>query len=526
MGNTGRPSTGCQTCRNKRIKCDEQKPSCLNCRKSKRVCYGYRDQLDLKFRDQNKVAKRHATESNMALEICYHETRSPLLRSFSVNPDEAVLNQFSSFCVLTGGVKEGHDTFPALIPSLYASANSTSPCIPAVSAMAWVTSAPFATTSQRMGAARRKYGEAVVKLRDALQDSRTAKADDALFTVLLMLMLENMTATSKSMPNPSKHINGAIMLVNFRGLQNFASDAGRRLFSFIKVILTALPAWHRTGILSFNDEVIEADKRACSRTHSPTLSTRLGNIAFAISVLRGKLDRADLDCPNSRLIREILQKSRNLDQELMAWRLSVPREWENFSLTSPYTHKQSLEDANSACAPTWHGSTASYPNLMIAKLMNHFRMSSIAIKTIDLRCKNWIARYCSADRPTPEIATTRDVTFTQDSSTHLKAQNVIRTLVDGICASVPFHLERLTSKGMKKSTGRDRSGRPHRQKTSGELAIVPGIMLLQPLVVAYSAPGVPADQKRWILGKTLELVKHIGMDEEMVEKTLKELPSE
>ena len=49
-----------------------------------------------------------------------------------------------------------------------------------------------------------------------------------------------MTATSKSMPNPSKHINGAIMLVNFRGLQNFASDAGRRLFSFIKVILVCL----------------------------------------------------------------------------------------------------------------------------------------------------------------------------------------------------------------------------------------------------------------------------------------------
>lgn len=46
-----------------------------------------------------------------------------------------------------------------------------------------------------------------------------------------------MTATSKSMPNPSKHINGAIMLVNIRGMQNFASDVARKLFSFVKVTL-------------------------------------------------------------------------------------------------------------------------------------------------------------------------------------------------------------------------------------------------------------------------------------------------
>lgn len=41
-----------------------------------------------------------------------------------------------------------------------------------------------------MGAARRKYGKAMVKLQDARGNPRTAKADDALFTVLLILMLE------------------------------------------------------------------------------------------------------------------------------------------------------------------------------------------------------------------------------------------------------------------------------------------------------------------------------------------------
>ncbi|CCH42806.1 Mediator of RNA polymerase II transcription subunit 23 [Wickerhamomyces ciferrii] len=38
-----RTRTGCLTCRKRRIKCDERKPSCLNCEKSKKCCAGYVD---------------------------------------------------------------------------------------------------------------------------------------------------------------------------------------------------------------------------------------------------------------------------------------------------------------------------------------------------------------------------------------------------------------------------------------------------------------------------------------------------
>lgn len=36
-----RTRTGCLTCRKRRIKCDERKPHCLNCEKSRKVCLGY-----------------------------------------------------------------------------------------------------------------------------------------------------------------------------------------------------------------------------------------------------------------------------------------------------------------------------------------------------------------------------------------------------------------------------------------------------------------------------------------------------
>lgn len=481
------------------------------------------------------MAKRLALKNkSRVIESRYDQTHSPIMTSFSVDLDQVVLNQFASFHILAEGSR-AHDALSAVIPSLYASARSTSPCTPAILAFAWVLSAPFATPSQRMGAARQKYGEAVVKLRDALKEQRTAKADDALFTVLLLFMLENITATAKSMPDPRNHIKGAIMLVNIRGLQNFASDVARRLFHFVKVTLTALPAWHKTAGVRFSDEVIEADRSASTSCESPALGTRLGHVAFGIAVLREKLDRACLDPSNPQTVREIHQRNCILDQELMAWRISVPREWETFSFVSPDERKKRLEYDESARAPTWLGYTASYPDLATATLLNSFRMHSIAIQAIAIRCTNWIAQYHRVDSPGPEVPVTESVTTAHDSSIDLKAQKVIRTMVDGICASVPFHLDQLGLNGRNESLGSHSSGKPSKRvrlteidptasnKSHSALGGPParGFMLLQPLVVAYSTPGIPADQKRWILGKTLEVSKQIGTDEEMVEKVLK-----
>ncbi|KAL7928381.1 hypothetical protein V8C35DRAFT_318279 [Trichoderma chlorosporum] len=43
MVNPGHPSTGCKSCRLRRILCDSTRPSCLRCVKSHRICLGYDD---------------------------------------------------------------------------------------------------------------------------------------------------------------------------------------------------------------------------------------------------------------------------------------------------------------------------------------------------------------------------------------------------------------------------------------------------------------------------------------------------
>jgi len=36
-----RTRTGCQTCRDRKVKCGEEKPHCLNCQRTNHVCPGY-----------------------------------------------------------------------------------------------------------------------------------------------------------------------------------------------------------------------------------------------------------------------------------------------------------------------------------------------------------------------------------------------------------------------------------------------------------------------------------------------------
>ena len=52
-------SGGCLSCRRMKVKCDQQLPGCLRCRKAHRVCPGYREEVD-NFRSMNELTEQKA----------------------------------------------------------------------------------------------------------------------------------------------------------------------------------------------------------------------------------------------------------------------------------------------------------------------------------------------------------------------------------------------------------------------------------------------------------------------------------
>ena len=299
---------------------------------------------------------------------------------------------------------------------------------------------------------------------------------------------------------------------------------------------TSLPGWSKVQNFSFSDEIIKANRSYALLCESPTLSTRLGNIALEISILRGKLHNTDPTHSKPEYTYDLIQQSRILDQYLIAWRNSVPQEWEMFSFIRPEEQNQPITVAGSACAPYWLDYAASYPDPSKAKWLNHFRCQSIINQSIILHCANKIARYQPAersalDKPVPEYFATA-----HNSSTASKALDSIKSMVDGICASVPYHLDKSPLKGHHGAINPVLSsdsftptrpagiapGAPSESPTAAaDLKPRAGaVALVHPLIVAHRAPGIPADQKRWILNRLLAISKHFGVDGPMVEKML------
>ncbi|KGQ92435.1 hypothetical protein MEU_02966 [Candida albicans P37005] len=59
-----RTRTGCLTCRKRRIKCDERKPTCFNCERSKKSCLGYQDLSKLPPRKRNRDTSLDLPDGN------------------------------------------------------------------------------------------------------------------------------------------------------------------------------------------------------------------------------------------------------------------------------------------------------------------------------------------------------------------------------------------------------------------------------------------------------------------------------
>jgi hypothetical protein len=77
MVNPGHPSKGCITCKRRRIKCDERRPTCVQCAKSKKTCLGYDSQ---KSSGTTRCGNARLVESDLLEELVAQRTRGKYTR--------------------------------------------------------------------------------------------------------------------------------------------------------------------------------------------------------------------------------------------------------------------------------------------------------------------------------------------------------------------------------------------------------------------------------------------------------------
>ncbi|KAL8960653.1 MAG: hypothetical protein Q9193_002676 [Seirophora villosa] len=216
MPHTGKPSAGCQTCKQRHIKCDETRPSCLRCTKTRRVCPGYTEGLDLVLRNQNETAKAAAERRyKRQLSRSTGNPASVLSDSSASSPDSQQIycplpesqdfyaHSFFVSCYVTSPrdprTKHG---FLELLPSFFDKLHSSSALSLSLSVVAhcyfgaWQ---PGIRNAER-AEVQKVYTKALGALQQALRDPQECVSDEVLVAVCLLSFFEISNALATGTP--------------------------------------------------------------------------------------------------------------------------------------------------------------------------------------------------------------------------------------------------------------------------------------------------------------------------------------
>ncbi|KAK7418737.1 hypothetical protein QQX98_003755 [Neonectria punicea] len=202
---SGRPSTACHACREKRLKCDRAKPGCTQCFRKQISCVGYRNPSELRLRDEttvvaHKVQKAKtkklvalpstvvSTGSNAPEDCEYHDqvdqtTHLPL--GILPEPLEipAITYFMTSFIIAS--------PFETYLPDLYTSDPLAKDAVSSVvRAVSFATFALRVRDASYMKTARSHYALALAQTNASLACPTEAILDRTLAAVLLLGLFE------------------------------------------------------------------------------------------------------------------------------------------------------------------------------------------------------------------------------------------------------------------------------------------------------------------------------------------------
>ncbi|KAH6612648.1 hypothetical protein C7974DRAFT_406022 [Boeremia exigua] len=446
MPNVGRPSKGCKHCRDRKVKCDQKRPSCSQCIRSGNDCHGYRDALSMMFKDETAVVAKKArkryqalalqsppqdstagqlpeTGSSKALSILYTDVDSRNLKpvrsaiSRYPTPDSLVREILPSIeDQARGFFIASHVSKPAIVPrgqyEWVLEALSHSDCeevlrssVNAASLAALANSTKNPVIAAKAHAA---YGSALHMTNSALRVKETAVTDSTLISVIMLGLYENFVFQDKrSIQAWSKHVQGASALLNLRGKEQFKSNTARRIFHQFYGIIMLVSLESGQPIPDGMRELYDF----CNPTSDYTIQGR----QWTTRLVHFMHDAIDLNRHKDGDPIEMVNRATNLDRELDSIKALIPKIWQ-------YETVRLSQPSDNAHGTFYHV----YMDPWIAQMWNNLRICRMHLyRTV----RTHLQRGHACNPPLFSPAETRPQIAA--------AEQVLRTTIAAVCASVP-----------------------------------------------------------------------------------------
>ncbi|CAD6455397.1 43c764f5-66bf-4e82-bdf5-7b8cae458007 [Sclerotinia trifoliorum] len=531
----GKPSRGCQMCRTRRIKCDETKPTCLQCQKSRRQCPGYKDDFDLVFRNETKATERRARRSlknkkgnhnntqtgsgnrrdgdrkfsivssaGADAEMMYSTAGMDLAKiessgndptssdasglqvGFTSSIEQQAPCYFMSNFVIIPQSGQMRGSFDWVLPLI-----KTEPSDSALSlsfqavAMASLANRPSARGSKLMYSAIDQYAKALKVVNLALQNPVQQKTDQTLASILLLGFFETVTQEKTSITAWGSHIDGAVQIVKMRGKKQLRTKVGVALFQSVRGQMLI-------NCLSSSKTPALGTEWWCADAQKDEGAAFVNRLNLEVAELRGDINRILMthsrSPETSELISEIMHRAIELELEY--------QRWEETQTKQTVAWVDNIPGGDITKADVCPGRVDLYSDVFSCSSWNFSRVSRIFIAGIVIRCAAWIC-YPVDYRTTPEYA---------------QMSRMGQEMICDIIASVPFMFGwHLDSEGRLKPGDIMGGG----EDVMGVKALG-AVHTIWPLLTVSCSDFTTDSQRLWIKGRFKFISDVIGLNQAKV----------
>ncbi|KFY24104.1 hypothetical protein V493_05428 [Pseudogymnoascus sp. VKM F-4281 (FW-2241)] len=433
--------------------CDETKPTCTQCRKSRRECPGYKDDFDLVFRNETQATEKRAKKPSSKSRKAAAQAAAPINQQWSSSaaapgasrpgtalirssmaeqvpatlsiPIEQVASHyfFTNFVATSGnGASVGLTDY--IIPLANASPSNKHLSL-AFSAASLAAFGNRPSGKALLTKAQEQYSKAIRHVNDALRDPVAQITDETLASVMLLGMYETILSRPVAMAAWGSHIDGAVMLVKLRGKKQLRTRVGIALFVAVRNLMSInclstgkRPDWGIDPWKSGDGE--EGDLREVINR----LALEMAELRYEINGLMTLAERTN---ENVSKVQDAMRRSWEMEHMFQDWIAKLP---DSLRFTT-VAWVESISSDQLLDSEVYPGRIDTFPDVWIASMWALLRVTRLFISGAVVRCAAWLNT--SVDyRTTPEYAA---------------AARLGTDSVNDIIASIPYHLGWKANKG-------------------------------------------------------------------------------
>jgi hypothetical protein len=337
--------------------------------------------------------------------------------------------------------------------------------ITSMSALGLASFANSIHAPELMNRARREYVTALRLTNAALKSPTEVQKDSTLFAVMILSIYETVSGTNeRSLGAWTEHVNGAAALVKLRGMDQFKTLAGQRMFLQVTSNLM-VSCVQRT--IAMPSHMIELRDEAAKWMDTSSPAWPLSGIIIDYTIFRAKVRECKIVGP-----RKIVEGALDIDRRFMDILDKLPPSWK---FETKYT------DENPELV--WNGRYHVYTDFWMAQAWNGLRVYRILLH--EAICDQILV---ASEALTP--------IFTEEEASTLfeRSTKTLLEMQGDILASVPHHMPTIVS-----------------NRPSSLLEGSRAYFILWPLYLAAAMDMTTEEIQRWVAGRLRAIGESVGI---------------